>query len=554
MKNIEIEHGPHPEIEISELINHFQADKEALLRKYTNDFSEEYFNRFYTFYDSWEDNIAEINYSELSDEGKIDYLLLKNHVEKERYFIDQSFVEFKAVKFTLDFADPLNDFIVEARKGLKPDAPKLAKIFNTVIKEILEKKEKLKPFKSLKEAKNAARSVHNLSLQLTKAHSFYYGYDPDFTWWLEKSFTTLKNTLKAYEEFLHQNYSLITSKDNDSGIVGKPIGREDIIKRLRLELIPYLPEELIESAEEQFKWCEQEMLKASNELGFGNDWHAALEFVKDQHVPPGHQPELINFLAEEAIRFLEDNDLLTIPYLVKETWRIEMMSPERQKINPFFFGGELLSISFPTNTMDHDDKMMSMRGNNKHFARATVHHELVPGHHIQEFMNARYKKYRNIFSTPFWIEGWALYWEINLWDKGFPNSPEDRIGMLFWRMHRCARIIFSLKYHLNKMTSQQCIDFLVDKVGHEYANAEAEIRRSFTGDDEPLYQLAYMIGGLQFLALRNELIDSGKYSEKEFNDSVLKEGDIPVAFLRAILKKESLPKKYNADWRFLDAI
>ncbi len=69
-------------------------------------------------------------------------------------------------------------------------------------------------------------------------------------------------------------------------------------------------------------------------------------------------------------------------------------------------------------------------------------------------MTSRYKTYRRLFSTPFWGEGWALYWELLLWDKGFARSPENRVGMLFWRMHRCARIIFSLSFHLEKMTPQ----------------------------------------------------------------------------------------------------
>ena len=72
-----------------------------------------------------------------------------------------------------------------------------------------------------------------------------------------------------------------------------------------------------------------------------------------------------------------------------------------------------------------------------------------------------------------------------LYEKGFPRSPEDRVGMLFWRMHRCARIIFSLGFHLGKMTPQECIDFLVDKVGHERENATAEVRRSFNGGYPP---------------------------------------------------------------------
>ena len=135
--------------------------------------------------------------------------------------------------------------------------------------------------------------------------------------------------------------------------------------------------------------------------------------------------------------------------------------------------------------MTYEQKMMSMRGNNIHFSRSTVFHELIPGHHLQGFMAARYRTYRALFGTPFWTEGNAFYWEMLLWDRGFARGPEDRIGMLFWRMHRCARIIFSLSFHLGQMTPQQSIDFLVERVGFERANAAAEVRRSFDGSYEP---------------------------------------------------------------------
>src|SRR5688500_20258154 len=82
-------------------------------------------------------------------------------------------------------------------------------------------------------------------------------------------------------------------------------------------------------------------------------------------------------------------------------------------------------------------------------------------------MAALNKPYPGVFSTPFWSEGNALYWELLLWDLNFAKTPEDKIGMLFWRMHRCARIIFSLSFHLEKMTPQECIDLLVNRVGHE---------------------------------------------------------------------------------------
>ncbi|MBM3790122.1 MAG: DUF885 domain-containing protein, partial [Acidobacteria bacterium] len=303
-------------------------------------------------------------------------------------------------------------------------------------------------------------------------------------------------------------------------------------------------------AEREFEWCDREMLAASRELGFGDDWKKALEHVKNLHVEPGRQPDLIRDLAEEAIAFIEARDLITVPALAKEVWRIEMMTPERQRVNPFFLGGEVIQVSFPTDTMDHDEKLMSMRGNNVHFSRATVQHELIPGHHLQGFMNERYLPYRRPFGTSFWTEGWALYWEMLLWDLSFPRSAEDRVGMLFWRMHRCARIIFSLGFHLGTMTAQQCVDFLVDRVGHERANAAGEVRRSFEGSYSPLYQVAYMIGGLQFRALHRELVGSGRMTNRQFHDGILRQNSLPVELVRALLTGQEPGRDFTSSWRF----
>ena len=229
---------------------------------------------------------------------------------------------------------------------------------------------------------------------------------------------------------------------------------------------------------------------------------------------------------------------------------MEMLSPERQKVSPFFLGGEVFWVSYPTDEMEHADKLMSMRGNNEHFSRAVAHHELIPGHHLQGFMNDRFNAHRQLFRTPFWHEGNAVYWEFRLWDLGFARGPEDRIGMLFWRMHRAARIIFSLSFHLERMTPQEAVDFLVERVGHERANAEAEVRRSFIGSYSPLYQAAYMLGGLQLRALRAELVDTGRLSERDFHDAVMQGGSMPIEMVRARLLGEPLTEDYTARWRF----
>src|SRR5690606_15995005 len=373
--------------------------------------------------------------------------------------------------------------------------------------------------------------------------------DPLFTWWAEEPFTRANAALEAYAKTLRERVVGIR-EGQDEPILGDPIGVEGLRADLAHEMIPYTPSELVSIAEREFAWCEAEMRRAARDLGYGDDWKAALEHVKSRYVEPGRQTELTRELAQEAIEFVESRDLVTVPPLAQEVWRMEMLSPEQQKTAPFYLGGEVIQVAFPTDGMAHEDKMMAMRGNNVHFSRAVVHHELIPGHHLQGFMSARYNPHRRVFATPFWNEGGALYWEMLLWDLGFPRSPEDRVGMLFWRMHRAARIIFSLNVHLGEMTAEEAIDFLVDRVGHERANATAEVRRSLNGTYPPLYQAAYMLGGLQFRALHRELVGSGRMTNREFHDAILQGGTMPVEMVRARLLGLPLSRDYRAQWRF----
>ena len=238
----------------------------------------------------------------------------------------------------------------------------------------------------------AQDSVATLTFALRGWFDYYQGYDPMFTWWAEAPYKRAAQALDAYRRLLRERVLGIRPGE-DEEIVGTPIGREALATDLNAELIAYTPEELLAIGEREYAWCEAEMKKAAKEMGF-SDWKDALEKVKTLHVAPGKQTDLIRDQAREAEDYVEKHDLITVPPLAKEVWRMQMMSPERQKVNPFFTGGETISVSFPTDTMDHDDKLMSMRGNNIHFARATVHHELIPGHHLQQFMNARYNTHR----------------------------------------------------------------------------------------------------------------------------------------------------------------
>lgn len=535
-----------------QILQHFQADKGSLERFYVIDMSPEKRGRMQSFYNEYLNKIKDLPFKSLSQSDKVDYLLFKNQLEANLNDLSMEEANYQTAKNWVDFASILYTQEKARRRGANIDAEKTALSWNKLSKEIQQKIADLDQSANLAKpsAMHITRTIRGYKKALKSINDFYNGYDPMYSWWTTQSLKRLDSSFDLYQQAIVKKTDASSNQKSDkSGIIGNPIGAEAIETSLHNAFIPYNAQELIKIAEKEFAWCDKEMLRASRELGFGDNWKAALEKVKNTYVPVGKQPEMIMDLYNQSIDFIKKNDMITIPPLAEETWRMIMMTPKQQLVSPFFLGGETLMISYPTDEMDDDAKLMSMRGNNPHFSRSTVHHELIAGHHLEGFMNDRYKSYRS-FETPFWTEGWSLYWEFELWDKGFPRNAEDRIGMLFWRMHRCARIIFSLNYHLEKWSPQECIDFLVDRVGHERANAEGEVRRSFTGGYGPLYQLAYMMGALQIRALKEEVVGSGKMNLKQFNDAVMKENNMPIEMLRALLLKSPLTQDYKSQWRF----
>jgi hypothetical protein len=539
------------------LIERYSADQNTLSTVYTDPDSPSTRERWTSFYKEGRASLAAVNFASLDHEGQADYILFANLLTQQEHQLALDERQWNDVAPLLPFAPKIFALEDAKRRMEHPDPKKSAATIDELAKAVIASHKELEV--KVKDATpadriaawRAAADLDELSGQLKKWFDFSNGYDPSFTWWVAQPYKQATAAIKDDSTFLREKLAGI-APDDKSTVIGTPIGRDALLKQLDDAMVPYTPEELIAMAKTQLAWCQGEMIKASRELGYGDDWHKALEAVKNTYVEPGKQPELIRSLAVEGAKFAEDRDLVTVPPLADEALRMEMMTPERQLVNPFFLGGDAIIVSYPTDTMTYDQRMMSMRGNNPYFSRAVVFHELIPGHWLQGFMASRYRPYRQAFGSGFWVEGNAFYWELLYWDLGFHSTPQQRIGALFWRMHRCARIIFSLSFHLGLMTPQQAIDFLVSEVGHERDNATAEVRRSVNGDYDPLYQCAYMLGAVEFRALRHELVDSGKMTNRQYHDAILRESMMPIPVLRAILTGEKLTPDWKPHWRFLE--
>src|SRR5260221_4643632 len=407
--------------EMRTAIERYVADWNSLTRAYPIDNSAGQRDRMMRFYREWLDRLPALDFESMSQEGRIDYLLFRNHVQHE---VRQLELKTKAEAATAPFL-PFAQTIVgleESRRRMETvDPAKAAAALDALVKQVESARKSVEAGLGSGAVKKtvgaeAAAAVAGLRGTLKGWFDFYNGYDPLFTWWAAEPYKSVDANLQTYATFLRERVAgvrgasvepaappvgragaggrrgggsaqIVAAQPGSSDdIVGNPIGHDGLMSELAYEMIPYTPEELIAIANKEFAWCEDQMKRASRDLGYGDDWRKALEFVKNQYVEPGKQPALIRDLANEAIAFLDQNDLITIPPLARESWRMEMMSPERQLLNPFFTGGEVISVSYPVQKMWEEQKLMSMRGNNIHFSRATVFHELIPGHHLQGFI------------------------------------------------------------------------------------------------------------------------------------------------------------------------
>ena len=570
-----------PAPDLPELIRQYSADRDAVGRFYDLPWSTQRWDRFKALHERWGHELEALDFAALNQDGRIDYLLLRNALAAENNQRTLDRQRLAAMSDLLPFRTAVQD-LQQARWRMEAVDPQKAAALVAVIPDQIKKLRKRipKPEKSGKDtekkpaaetkeaghdeagsdapplkvtpvlAQRAAAASDEIRRTLKDWAAFYDGFVPEFGWWLKKPQAEAQTALEGYAKFLREEIAGLKGEDDDP-LVGDPIGPDALAADLASERIAYSPAELLAIGETEFAWCEARLKEAAREMGLGEDWKAALARVKNDYVPPGKQDAVIVEKARHAIEFVKEHDLVTVPPLAEELWRLSMISPEGQKNLPYAaYSGPNMLVAYARDDMKHEDKLMSMRGNNPHFMHIVTPHELIPGHHLQHFMAERHHSYRRLFSTPFYVEGWSLYWEFMLWDRQYGRTPEDRIGMLFWRMHRAARIIVSLKFHLGQMTPKEMVEFIVDRVGHERLGATSEVRRFIGGGYSPLYQCGYMIGGMQLRALRKEVLDAGRMTEKQFNDAVLTYGPIPIEFIRAGLLGTPLERESQATWRF----
>jgi uncharacterized protein (DUF885 family) len=163
-----------------------------------------------------------------------------------------------------------------------------------------------------------------------------------------------------------------------------------------------------------------------------------------------------------------------------------------------------------------------------------AYHEGIPGHHWQISIAQELKglpQFRKVIPFTAYAEGWALYCEWLAKQVGwYENDPFGDLGRLQAELFRAVRLVVDTGIHAKHWTREQAITYMRDKTGMGEKEVKAEIERYIVN---PGQACAYKVGMLKIQELRaraqREL--GGKFDQREFHETLLKNGALPLEIL-----------------------
>ena len=196
-----------------------------------------------------------------------------------------------------------------------------------------------------------------------------------------------------------------------------------------------------------------------------------------------------------------------------------------------------MTLPNPTWPQEEQDDFMSAWYRER-ISNVSVH-EVWPGHYVQFLYAKDYPSdVRKVFAAASNFEGWAHYCEQMMLEEGLhADDPRYRMAQLQDALLRDVRFIVGIKMHTEGMTVEQARDMFVNEAYTPAPVAESEAKR---GTSDATYGY-YTMGKLMILKLREDYKKKmgDSYSLKEFHDTFIKLGPLPVPLIRRTMLGET---------------
>jgi uncharacterized protein (DUF885 family) len=325
------------------------------------------------------------------------------------------------------------------------------------------------------------------------------------------------------------------------------LGRAKFEQKLKLdEGVGLGADKLLDIAMRELRSTQDEFRRAASKLD-GGDPMAAWARAKENHPAPGQLVPVAQEQLDELREFITRGNIISIPegepVSVAPTPRFyrwtfaSMWTPgpfEPKPMRAFYYITDVDPSWAPDRQEEH------LRDFNYGALWSISIHEVFPGHflHYQHLRQVESKLRKSIlFSSAAFVEGWAHYCEQMMVEEGFRRTdPTVRLGQLAEALIRLCRFVVGIRLHCEDMSVEQGVRFFREEAFLEEASARREAER---GTFDPSY-IVYSLGKLMLLKLREDVKAKAgsKYSLRQFHDTLLGNGTVPVWLHRALMLGE----------------
>lgn len=336
----------------------------------------------------------------------------------------------------------------------------------------------------------------------------------------------------------------------ENNLADKPsdwrLGKELYAKKFRLVLATgKTPEALLAEAEADLVKTRAEIAR----LAAPKAVEQALADVARQHATaatfmPSAKQALIT-----ATAFVKSKDLLTLPpnanlevietpVFMRGLYSVGGFNPApalEPKLGAFFWVTPIPG-EWPQSRVDS-----KLREYNDSGIQHLTVHEAMPGHYVQgeyanEIQPRSRRLLRNIFGNGPYVEGWAVYSQQLMAEQGYlGDTPGYRLTLQKQLLRVLANTILDVRLQTMGMTDQQALDLMTQNTYQEMEEATAKLQRAKLSSCQlPTYYAGYK----GWLAVRehSQAKHGAAFSLKEFHESALRQGAVPLPVLDRLLQ------------------
>jgi uncharacterized protein (DUF885 family) len=303
----------------------------------------------------------------------------------------------------------------------------------------------------------------------------------------------------------------------------------------------------------EYDRLDAEMRDLARTIDGSEDWVALLERTDEDH-PPSEETMRAAYedWTARSRAFLAETGLVTLP--PGEQCVVEP-SPVFQRpvlgvasyVAPPMYSDSTTGhffVPFAPDGASDEEIQKRLKANSYGGIPTTAVHEAYPGHHWHlSMMKANPSRLRRAFGTPYFSEGWALYAERAMRERGFFTEPIHELHHLNATIFRAARIVVDTSLHLGEMAFEEAVRFMVEKAALPEPTARAEVGRYCWW---PTQASAYLTGCLEILRIRERYLTArGVDSEpaaapidvlRDFHDAITSAGSLPLGLAeRAVM-------------------